>query len=450
MNKKLAIALSLVLFGAAAALGQQTTTDVGEVLPSRLNVAVGYNFIRANAPPDACDCFNMNGGFVSGEFQLSPWFGVAGEVTGEHSSKISSLGQNLTLTTFTAGPRISWTHIHFTPYGEFLLGGAHAGDSYFPSGASGSSTASSFAYSAGGGIDLNITPRMSLRAVDAQYLHTAFPNGSNGVQNHLKIGAGIVFHFGSGGSAVSQSVVAPAQPASQIQLTCNVSGPTVVAGTVVHIVGESMTIPESMPVIYSWATSAGVINGTGRTITIDTTNLEPGSYRVNGRAAVESQPSVTSTCEVTFEVTPAPTVEQPASPTPLPTSPRLASDESQKAFHTHVHDAFFDYNESSLRADAQQAVAHDAVYLVAHPDLDITVAGYADERGSDEYNIALGLKRAVMTRDALVGAGVDISRIQVLSYGKEKPFCTEDTDSCYQLNRRAQLLLDATADSQTR
>jgi peptidoglycan-associated lipoprotein len=73
----------------------------------------------------------------------------------------------------------------------------------------------------------------------------------------------------------------------------------------------------------------------------------------------------------------------------------------------------------------------------------MTIAVYAAERGSDEYNAALGMKRAEVTRDTLVVAGVDISRMRVLSYGKEKPFCSEDTDSCYQLNRRAQLLLNA-------
>lgn len=448
MNKILSIAFCLVLLGATVAFGQQTTTDVGGILPSRLNLAAGYNFVRANAPPNSCDCFNMTGGFVSGEFQLSPWFGAAGEFTGEHSSKISSLGQDLTLTTFTAGPRISWTHVHFTPYGEFLLGGAHAGNSYFPSGASGSSSASSFAYSAGGGVDFNLTPRMSLRVIDAKYLRTSFPNGTNNVQNHLKIGAGIVIRFGSTGAPLAQSVVAPAQPAPQVQLNCVAASPTVVAGHVVQIVGDSKTFPESLAVKYSWATSAGVVNGTGSMVAIDTANVEPGNYRVDGLVSIESEPSVSATCEVSFEVTPAPAVQQPTSPTPLPPTPQLASDNSQQEFRSHVHDTFFDYNESDLRPDAQEAVAHDAAYLVAHPDLSITIAGYADERGSDEYNIALGLKRAVVTRDALAAAGVDISRIQVLSYGKEKPFCTDDTDSCLQLNRRGQLLLNANIGTQ--
>lgn len=441
MIRNLAIAFSLVLFAATATPGQQTTIDVGGVLPSRLDLAAGYNFIRANAPPASCNCFNMNGGFVSAEFHLSSRFGVVGEFTGEHSSKISSLGQDLTLTTYTFGPRISLAHVRYTPYGEFLLGGAHAGNSYFPSGTSGSSSASSFAYSAGGGLDLNLTPRISLRAVDAQYLHTAFPNGTNGVQNHLKIGAGVVFHFGSKDGSPSQSVVAPAPPPGQIKLNCNATSPTVVAGNAVQIVGESITLPESMSVSYSWTTSAGVVSGTGRMITIDTAKLAPGSYRVDGRATLESDPSVSAACEVTFEVNPAPTVENSAPSVTPP--PNLASDDLQNEFRAHVSDTFFNYNESDLRPDAQQAVALDAAYLIAHPDMNITIAGYADERGSDEYNIALGLKRAVVTRDALAAAGVDISRIQVLSYGKEKPFCTEDTETCYQLNRRAEFLLNA-------
>jgi len=74
--------------------------------------------------------------------------------------------------------------------------------------------------------------------------------------------------------------------------------------------------------------------------------------------------------------------------------------------------------------------------------LKITIAGYADERGSAEYDLALGMQRAAVTRDALISAGVAASRIKVISYGKELSFCAEDTESCYQQNRRAQFVVE--------
>ena len=72
----------------------------------------------------------------------------------------------------------------------------------------------------------------------------------------------------------------------------------------------------------------------------------------------------------------------------------------------------------------------------------ILIGGYCDERGSNEYNLALGENRANATKDALVTAGVAASRIRVVSYGKEKPFCTESTEECWQLNRRGGFTMD--------
>ncbi len=115
---------------------------------------------------------------------------------------------------------------------------------------------------------------------------------------------------------------------------------------------------------------------------------------------------------------------------------------SDAEFHAAVQDAFFDYDSFDLRPDAQTAVASAAAYLVQHPNLRILIGGYCDERGSAEYNLALGENRANAARTALVQAGVAGPRIRVVSYGKEKQFCTEATESCWQENRRAQFTID--------
>jgi peptidoglycan-associated lipoprotein len=111
-------------------------------------------------------------------------------------------------------------------------------------------------------------------------------------------------------------------------------------------------------------------------------------------------------------------------------------------FKARVQDIFFDYDSYDMRSDAQATLAKDADYLNAHPQIKIVLGGYCDERGSDEYNVVLGQNRAQSTKTALVTAGVSADRIRVISYGKEKPFCTESNEECWQLNRRAGFSMD--------
>ena len=115
---------------------------------------------------------------------------------------------------------------------------------------------------------------------------------------------------------------------------------------------------------------------------------------------------------------------------------------AEEEFKASVQDIFFDYDTDDIRADAQATLSKDAGYLVSHPDVKIAIGGYCDERGSDEYNLALGQKRADSTKNALVTAGVAGTRIRVISYGKEKPFCTESNEACWQQNRRAGFTMD--------
>jgi peptidoglycan-associated lipoprotein len=115
---------------------------------------------------------------------------------------------------------------------------------------------------------------------------------------------------------------------------------------------------------------------------------------------------------------------------------------SEAAFHQNVQDVFFDYDSYDLRPDAQTAAQTASSYLNAHSAIKIVIGGYCDERGSAEYNLALGENRANAAKTALVNAGVAASRIRVISYGKEKQFCTEQNESCWQQNRRAQFSMD--------
>ena len=115
---------------------------------------------------------------------------------------------------------------------------------------------------------------------------------------------------------------------------------------------------------------------------------------------------------------------------------------SEAAFHQNVQDLFYDYDSFDLRPDAQSSVTNAANYLNAHPAIKVLIGGYCDDRGSAEYNITLGENRANAAKTALVSAGVSGSRLRVVSYGKEKQFCSEENEQCWQQNRRAQFSLD--------
>ena len=112
---------------------------------------------------------------------------------------------------------------------------------------------------------------------------------------------------------------------------------------------------------------------------------------------------------------------------------------SPQDFTVNVGDRiFFDTDSSSIRADAQATLARQAQWLSKYGSFSIMVEGHADERGTREYNLALGARRAAATRDFLIGKGVSGKRLKTISYGKERPVvvCEQDT-ACQSQNRRA-------------
>ena len=108
-----------------------------------------------------------------------------------------------------------------------------------------------------------------------------------------------------------------------------------------------------------------------------------------------------------------------------------------------AQDAYFDYDRSDIRDDARQALTRDADLLrrifASDPTFSVVIEGHCDERGSAEYNLGLGDRRASSTKDFLVGLGLPTDRIRTISYGKERPVCTDANEGCYQRNRRAHL-----------
>lgn len=112
-----------------------------------------------------------------------------------------------------------------------------------------------------------------------------------------------------------------------------------------------------------------------------------------------------------------------------------------------IEDAYFDYNQHTLRPDAIKALQADSTELrdiiVQYPNYKLTIEGHCDERGSEEYNRALGDARAEAAKGYLVGVGVPAAQLAVVSYGKDKPICDEHNENCWQKNRRIHIVAAA-------
>jgi peptidoglycan-associated lipoprotein len=161
-----------------------------------------------------------------------------------------------------------------------------------------------------------------------------------------------------------------------------------------------------------------------------------GAVQPNGSQSVSPTDSTTyhltakgagGTQEASARIT---VTQAPAPPPPPPSATE------QELFSQNVKDVYFDYDKAEVRGDQQGSVQADVQFLTQHPNVNITIEGHCDERGSTEYNIALGDKRATAVKSALVAAGINASRIKTISYGKEKPFCSESNEACWQQNRR--------------
>jgi peptidoglycan-associated lipoprotein len=121
----------------------------------------------------------------------------------------------------------------------------------------------------------------------------------------------------------------------------------------------------------------------------------------------------------------------PPPPPPQPTGPT-----DDQLFLQEVKDAYFDFNKADIRTDAREALGKTAEFLRGHPQIKATIEGHCDERGSTEYNLVLGDRRAAAVKNYLVQLGISADRLNTVSYGKEKPFCTESNEECWQKNRR--------------
>ncbi len=164
------------------------------------------------------------------------------------------------------------------------------------------------------------------------------------------------------------------------------------------------------------------------------------------KKAPQTQPEVSANPVVT----PAPPTDVNSNPRPA-VSDQLANDPLKDPDLAKLNryvwdngllgDVYFDFDKSELREDARERLARNAEWLRSHPEFEVTLEGHCDERGTNEYNLALGERRAAAARDYIVSLGVPANRLRTITYGEERPQCTASDESCWAKNRRAHFLV---------
>ena len=228
----------------------------------------------------------------------------------------------------------------------------------------------------------------------------------------------------SGGCRKKVAPVAPPEPpapAPTLKPTATISAsPTTIQK------GKSSTL--------SWkttnATNVAINQGIGDVSTNGSRSVSPSSsttYTINARGAGGT---ATASARVTVTTPPPPPARKLRDPT------------VEELFSQKVKDIYFNYDQSDIRDDSRTALAMTAQFLKQYPNVRFTIEGHCDERGSGEYNLGLGDRRANSTLSYLSSLGVSSSRAQTISYGKEKPECRESNEACWQRNRRAHFILN--------
>jgi peptidoglycan-associated lipoprotein len=199
--------------------------------------------------------------------------------------------------------------------------------------------------------------------------------------------------------------------------------------------------PAAAPTASITVNPPAIDQGQSATLAWTTANATEASIEGIGTVDLNGSQSVSPAASTSYTLTakgPGGSVQasarvtvNPPPPPPPKAAPLPPSLTEEQLFEQNMHDVYFDYDAYNLRPDDSSIIDGDAAFLVQHPDMKIVIGGHCDERGSAEYNIALGQNRALSLQKALEDKGVPASRLRVVSYGKEKPFCTESNEQCW-------------------
>lgn len=207
----------------------------------------------------------------------------------------------------------------------------------------------------------------------------------------------------------------------------------VAAKPTVSITADRIAINKGESAKLTWtttdATSVSITPEVGAVTPQGSTTVTPADSTTYAVTATGPGGSSDANVRITVNA-PAPVVEKPRGPS------------FEELFTQEVRDAYFDLDKADIRPDARAALEKTAAFLKGYPLAHVTIEGHCDERGSTEYNLALGDRRANAVKQYLVNLGIPAANLSTVSYGKEKPFCTESTEACWQQNRRAGFSLD--------
>ena len=239
-------------------------------------------------------------------------------------------------------------------------------------------------------------------------------------------------------SACSKKTPIPPPPPPPPAPASSTNGPTTSGRPVVaEFSVEPTSIERGQSAVLRWnvtgSTNVAINNGIGTVPATGNQRVNPSDTTTYTLTASSAAGDTTATA--TLRVT-----GPPPPPPPVNNNPG-ARGTLESRVQSDLRDALYDYDSNNIRDDARAALTADADalkrILADFPNASINVEGHCDERGSAEYNLGLGDRRATSARDFLTQLGVPANRLKTISYGKERPVCTESDESCWQRNRRA-------------
>ncbi|OLB30904.1 MAG: peptidoglycan-associated lipoprotein Pal [Acidobacteria bacterium] len=194
------------------------------------------------------------------------------------------------------------------------------------------------------------------------------------------------------------------------------------------------------PTVTLQANPTTINKGESSTLTWNSTDatqlsIDPGVGTVTAEGSTKVTPSDSTTYTITASGPGGSATASAAVSVNAPPPPRAPAP-APTPFEQGVHDAYFDFDKADIRPDVREALSQTAEYLKANSSIRVTIEGHCDERGSTEYNLGLGDRRAAAVKEYLVSLGISADRMNTVSFGKEKPFCMEHNETCWQQNRR--------------
>ena len=196
--------------------------------------------------------------------------------------------------------------------------------------------------------------------------------------------------------------------------------------------------PPAAPTATLAANPAVIQQGQQTTLTWQTSNASDITIEGLGTLSASGSRTVTPNSSTTYSLLakgPGGSADASARVTVNAQAAKTSSLSEQDLFARDVKDVYFDYDKANIRSSEAPKTEGNVAFFQEHPDVKFLIEGHCDERGSEEYNIALGTSRAESVKHELIQHGVSPDRIRTISYGKEKPFCSQDNEDCWQKNR---------------